>query len=176
VKSFADGQQAMLVIGKPSLLAQDLMAGPSWQRVVYDAMDDFPAFFGGLSRVAMAAREEDRRPGDGCVGVQHALAATVVAPARRDAPGPQRPGARFGRGAVPALYRAGAGVRLRGNHRPMVRLGLGHPPGAQLRADDRAPDRAAPVRNRRSCRPTSSCIRRATIETRSSACSTSTSA
>lgn len=58
VKSFADGQQAMLVIGKPSLLAQDLMAGPSWQRVVYDAMDDFPAFFGGLSRVAMAAREE----------------------------------------------------------------------------------------------------------------------
>lgn len=58
VHSFADGHEAMLVIGKPSLLALDLMAWPRWTRVVYDAMDDFPAFFGGLSRLSMAMREE----------------------------------------------------------------------------------------------------------------------
>lgn len=57
VTTFADREPTLLVIGKPSVLAiavlKKLRACPS----VYDAMDDFPAFYGGLSRLAMRCRE-----------------------------------------------------------------------------------------------------------------------
>jgi len=57
VKAFSSDEKTLLVIGKPTVLALkvlDLLKGhPS----VYDAMDDFPTFYSGLSKAAMAWRE-----------------------------------------------------------------------------------------------------------------------
>lgn len=47
----------ILGIGKPSELALQLLSTGGFERSFYDAMDDFPAFYGGLSRAAMAQRE-----------------------------------------------------------------------------------------------------------------------
>ncbi|MDI1357253.1 MAG: glycosyl transferase [Methylobacter sp.] len=44
-------------IGKPSELALQLLTSCGFERSFYDAMDDFPAFYSGLSQVAMAKRE-----------------------------------------------------------------------------------------------------------------------
>lgn len=49
---------ALLVIGKPSVMALALIQAGRWSTVVYDAMDDFPAFFSGMSRWAMAKRQQ----------------------------------------------------------------------------------------------------------------------
>lgn len=57
VGSFAKQQQTLLVIGKPSELALRLAAELNFIDVIYDAMDDFPAFFSGLSRLSMRRRE-----------------------------------------------------------------------------------------------------------------------
>jgi len=57
VAAFAESQPTMLVIGKPSVLALAVMKRLPACRSVYDAMDDFPAFYSGLSRLAMHCRE-----------------------------------------------------------------------------------------------------------------------
>lgn len=47
----------MLCVGKPSELALQLLARLPESHAVYDAMDDFPAFYQGLSRRAMERRQ-----------------------------------------------------------------------------------------------------------------------
>lgn len=47
----------ILGIGKPSEMALRLLSAGKFERSFYDAMDDFPAFYNGLSRAAMAKRE-----------------------------------------------------------------------------------------------------------------------
>lgn len=51
-------QPALLVVGKPSHLALQLLAEPLLQDSCYDAMDDVSLFYRGLSRRAMAQREQ----------------------------------------------------------------------------------------------------------------------
>ncbi len=46
-----------LVVGKPSLLALGVLKQFSQCPSIYDAMDDFPAFYEGISRFAFARRE-----------------------------------------------------------------------------------------------------------------------
>lgn len=55
--AFASQQPTLLAIGKPSALALAVMGQFRGGRSVYDAMDDFPAFYSGLSRLAMRWRE-----------------------------------------------------------------------------------------------------------------------
>lgn len=58
LEAFAAKRKTLLAIGKPSALAtltlKHLSASPS----VYDGMDDFPAFYSGISRRAMRSREQ----------------------------------------------------------------------------------------------------------------------
>ncbi|WP_288392216.1 glycosyl transferase [uncultured Herbaspirillum sp.] len=49
----------LLVIGKPSLLALELLHRGGFVRTIYDAMDDFPAFYSGWSQRSMASKERD---------------------------------------------------------------------------------------------------------------------
>ena len=58
VDVFAWPQSCMVVIGKPSILALTVLKRLKGCRSVYDAMDDFPAFYTGLSRWAMRWRED----------------------------------------------------------------------------------------------------------------------
>lgn len=58
LKQFSATDETLLVVGKPSLLALAIMRSLPMLRTVYDAMDDFPAFYSGVSRVAMRMREE----------------------------------------------------------------------------------------------------------------------
>lgn len=55
---FAQGEQTALVIGKPSALALTLLNSIDVVWSLYDAMDDFPAFYSGLSRWSMARYEK----------------------------------------------------------------------------------------------------------------------
>lgn len=57
VADFCRDQQVLLVIGKPTTLALQVMKLLEKHPSVYDAMDDFPTFFSGISRAAMARRE-----------------------------------------------------------------------------------------------------------------------
>ncbi|WP_313298980.1 glycosyl transferase [Diaphorobacter sp.] len=57
VEAFAHQQPTSLVIGKPSILALKLLKRLPRSPSLYDAMDDFPAFYEGLSRLAFARRE-----------------------------------------------------------------------------------------------------------------------
>lgn len=57
VKDVLSAGPTILGIGKPSELALQLLSAGGFNRSFYDAMDDFPAFYSGLSRVAMAKRE-----------------------------------------------------------------------------------------------------------------------
>jgi hypothetical protein len=50
---FAKGGETTLAIGKPSALALTLLTTLAVERSLYDAMDDFPAFYGGISRWSM---------------------------------------------------------------------------------------------------------------------------
>lgn len=54
----ADGR-CLLAIGKPSKLALQLMRRHPQLPSLFDIMDDFPAFYTGLSSLSMAAREQD---------------------------------------------------------------------------------------------------------------------
>lgn len=47
----------LLVAGKPSVMAIALLPRLKLAGSIYDAMDDFPAFYGGISRLAMRSRE-----------------------------------------------------------------------------------------------------------------------
>lgn len=58
IDTFASQKPALLVIGKPSVLALAVMGRIKGCRTVYDAMDDFPAFYSGFSRWAMRRREQ----------------------------------------------------------------------------------------------------------------------
>lgn len=66
VAEFLAGEPALLVAGKPSRLALELFDKPWWYERWFDAMDNYPAFYRGLSRRSMAsieqtlAREVDR--------------------------------------------------------------------------------------------------------------------
>lgn len=55
--AFVSQQGTLLAIGKPSALALAVVSRFRGARSVYDAMDDFPAFYTGLSRWAMRWRE-----------------------------------------------------------------------------------------------------------------------
>ncbi|MCX2545081.1 glycosyl transferase [Pseudomonas sp. COW5] len=57
VQSFANQGNTMLVIGKPTVLALKVLDLLKDHSSVYDAMDDFPTFYSGLSKNAMARRE-----------------------------------------------------------------------------------------------------------------------
>lgn len=61
VDDFVAENEALLVIGKPSVLATELHRRLKSEKVltVYDAMDDFPAFHGGLSSRSLARRERE---------------------------------------------------------------------------------------------------------------------
>lgn len=58
VQEFCLAGPTILGIGKPSELALQLLSTDGFQSTFYDAMDDFPAFYKGLSRRAMARREQ----------------------------------------------------------------------------------------------------------------------
>lgn len=55
--AFASQQPTLLAIGKPSVLALAVVKKIKVACTVYDAMDDFPAFYSGFSRLAMRRRE-----------------------------------------------------------------------------------------------------------------------
>ena len=57
IEKFAQDQHVLLVIGKPTVLALQVMERLKGCVSAYDAMDDFPTFFSGFSRSAMARRE-----------------------------------------------------------------------------------------------------------------------
>ena len=60
IEQIAKRSPSFLVVGKPSLLALDLIKRLKMDGVtsLYDAMDDFPAFYQGTSRLSMAAKEQ----------------------------------------------------------------------------------------------------------------------
>jgi glycosyltransferase involved in cell wall biosynthesis len=57
IKEFSITSEIVLAIGKPSALAQLLLERHPHCTSMYDAMDDFPAFYSGLSRRALVRRE-----------------------------------------------------------------------------------------------------------------------
>lgn len=59
VDTFVDKGECQLGIGKPSELALQVLARHPAVSSFYDAMDDFPAFYRGLSRIAMGWRERE---------------------------------------------------------------------------------------------------------------------
>jgi len=58
VDSFIGKKDCLLVIGKPTELALQLLVRHPCIPSLYDAMDDFPAFYRGISRTSMARREK----------------------------------------------------------------------------------------------------------------------
>lgn len=59
IDRFLSAEDCLLGIGKPSELALQIMARNPDVPSLYDAMDDFPAFYDGLSRRAMERREQE---------------------------------------------------------------------------------------------------------------------
>lgn len=59
IGDFAEGGRTLLAIGKPSVLALELLKRLRHCPSLYDAMDDFPAFYAGLSRIALMRRERE---------------------------------------------------------------------------------------------------------------------
>ncbi len=57
VREFVGGHEALIAAGKPSLLANLLIREHSKIPSLYDAMDEFPAFYSGLSKGGMQKRE-----------------------------------------------------------------------------------------------------------------------
>ena len=57
IERFATDQKVLLVIGKPTTLALQVMKLLKGHPSVYDAMDDFPMFYAGFSKAAMKRRE-----------------------------------------------------------------------------------------------------------------------
>ncbi|SAK70467.1 Putative teichuronic acid biosynthesis glycosyltransferase TuaH [Caballeronia hypogeia] len=58
VARFCAAEKTLLVIGKPSAFAFDCLEHANAARSAYDSMDDFPAFYTGVSRAALARVEE----------------------------------------------------------------------------------------------------------------------
>ncbi len=59
INYYAEGNRTLLAIGKPSVLALELLKRLRHCPSLYDAMDDFPAFYVGLSQFAMVRRERE---------------------------------------------------------------------------------------------------------------------
>ncbi len=57
VDEFANSPECMVTIGKPSVLALTILKRLKTCKSIYDAMDDFPSFYTGLSKFAMMRRE-----------------------------------------------------------------------------------------------------------------------
>lgn len=57
VDQFIASRRCMVGIGKPSTMALQILSRNRGVQSFYDAMDDFPAFYEGLSRKAMVRRE-----------------------------------------------------------------------------------------------------------------------
>ncbi|EIG9086111.1 glycosyltransferase [Serratia nevei] len=57
IKNFIS-EDTILVIGKPCLLANMLIKQFKWRQVWYDAMDDFPSFYSGISKKNTANLEK----------------------------------------------------------------------------------------------------------------------
>ncbi|WP_174718577.1 glycosyl transferase [Rhizobium sp. 11515TR] len=57
VKHFVEGHDTLIAAGKPSLLASLLISEHPDIPSLYDAMDEFPAFYSGLSKAVMKRRE-----------------------------------------------------------------------------------------------------------------------
>lgn len=58
VLDFVGSDRAGLVIGKPCRISIDLLNARKWNFSCYDAMDDFPSFYNGLSRKHMTIMED----------------------------------------------------------------------------------------------------------------------
>ena len=58
IVAFAAASDCELVVAKPSRLATHVLRQARFRRTVYDAMDDFPAFHGGLSSSAASRIEQ----------------------------------------------------------------------------------------------------------------------
>lgn len=58
LEGFAQGHDTLVVAGKPSVFALAVLKRLKRARSLYDAMDEFPAFYTGFSRQALAHREE----------------------------------------------------------------------------------------------------------------------
>lgn len=59
IGDFVEGGRTLLAIGKPSVFALELLGRLRDCSSLYDAMDDFPAFYTGLSRFALMRRERE---------------------------------------------------------------------------------------------------------------------
>lgn len=59
IDDFVRSSKTLLAIGKPSAFALELLKISRHCSSLYDAMDDFPAFYSGLSRRALARREHE---------------------------------------------------------------------------------------------------------------------
>lgn len=59
IGDFVEGGRTLLAIGKPSVFALELLNSLRDCSSLYDAMDDFPAFYTGLSRLALLRRERE---------------------------------------------------------------------------------------------------------------------
>lgn len=57
LKALVREEEVLLVVGKPSVLALQVLEAVRPRQSIYDAMDDFPAFYSGLSRQGMARHE-----------------------------------------------------------------------------------------------------------------------
>lgn len=57
IRAFSLAEETLLVIGKPTVLALKVLNLLEGHPSVYDAMDDFPTFYSGVSKAAMARRE-----------------------------------------------------------------------------------------------------------------------
>lgn len=57
INAFASLGATSLVIGKPSALALQLLKEGAFEKCIYDSMDDFPAFYSGLSKYSMQCKE-----------------------------------------------------------------------------------------------------------------------
>ena len=59
IARFVDSERALIVVGKPSMLAVEVLGKcrGSGVATIYDAMDDFPMFYSGLSRWTMGKME-----------------------------------------------------------------------------------------------------------------------
>lgn len=58
VREFTKNQPPLMVVGKPSALAVRLLKMYPDSKSLYDAMDNFPSFYSGLSRASMSHHEK----------------------------------------------------------------------------------------------------------------------
>jgi hypothetical protein len=59
ISQFLTDHETVILVGKPSQLAVDVLKNRGSRRAGYDAMDDFPSFYSGLSRRSMGSRERE---------------------------------------------------------------------------------------------------------------------